>query len=380
VNVSQLRNVAVVGFAQAPIVDADPHHTAPEMLYPVVKRALAECGVERKDIDYQCAGSSDYIDGRAFSFSQVMEVMGAWPPVQDSHVEMDAAWAAHLVWVKMQAEECDTAIIAGFGKCSEGSPAHVLNLQLDPFYHASLGLDHVSTSALQASAYMAAKGVDDAALAEVVARNRNAGAKNPDTQLRKATTAKDLQATPFSVTPLREGYLPPIGETATCLVLAAEGRAEKMCDRPAWIHGVDHRIELQTIGARDLTRSASTELAAKNALAMAGLKSAREAQVVELGSTTPAEELILRDALGLASGLGGKEGDGPVVNPSGSPLCGNPLMNTGLLRLAEGFRQLSGRAGERAVAGAKRAVVHAAGGHCLQQNIVWVLGTERRWS
>jgi acetyl-CoA acetyltransferase len=69
-----------------------------------------------------------------------------------------------------------------------------------------------------------------------------------------------------------------------------------------------------------------------------------------------------------------------VVNPSGSPLCANPLMNTGLLRLAEGFRQLSGRAGERGVAGAKRAVVHASAGHCLQQNIVWVLGTERRWA
>jgi acetyl-CoA acetyltransferase len=101
--------------------------------------------------------------------------------------------------------------------------------------------------------------------------------------------------------------------------------------------------------------------------------------VVELGSTTPAAELILRDALGLPSGLGGKS-DGPVVNPSGSPLCANPLMNTGLLRLAEGFRQLSGRAGERGVAGAKRAVVHASAGHCLQQNIVWVLGTERRWA
>jgi acetyl-CoA acetyltransferase len=380
VNVSKLRNVAVVGFAQAPIVDAEPHRTAPEMLYPVVKQALESCGVERKDIDYQCAGSSDYVDGRAFSFSQVLEVMGAWPPVQDSHVEMDAVWAAHLVWVKMQAFECDTAIVCGFGKVSEGSPPHVLNLQLDPFYHASLGLDHVSTSALQASAYMAAKGVDDAALAEVAARNRNAGAKNPDTQLRRPATAKELQATPWAVTPLREGYLPPIGETATCLVLAAEGKAEKMCDKPAWIHGVDHRIELQTIGARDLTRSASTGLAAKNAFDMAGLKSTREADVVELGSATPVEELILRDALGLGAGLGAAGGEGPAVNPSGSPLCGNPLMNTGLLRLGEGFRQLSGRAGERAVAGARRAVVHASAGHCLQQNIVWVLGTERRWT
>ena len=54
---------------------------------------------------------------------------------------------------------------------------------------------------------------------------------------------------------------------------------------------------------------------------MAGVSGVNDAQVVELGSTTPAE-LILRDALGLSSGLGGKS-DGPVVNPSGSPLCAN---------------------------------------------------------
>jgi hypothetical protein len=41
---SKLRNVAVVGFAQAPIVAHDAHRMAPEMLYPVVRQALAQCG------------------------------------------------------------------------------------------------------------------------------------------------------------------------------------------------------------------------------------------------------------------------------------------------------------------------------------------------
>ena len=375
---TKLRNVAVVGFAQAPIVAADEHHTGPEMLYPVVRAALESAGLERSDVDYQCAGSSDYVDGRAFSFSQVLEVMGAWPPVQDSHVEMDAIWAAHLVWVKMQAGESDVAIVCGFGKTSEGSPPHVLNLQLEPFYAAAIGLDATSTAALQASAYMARSGADDRALAEIAAKNRAAGARNPDGQLRESATADDLMATPWAVKPLREGYLPPIGETATCMVLAAEGRAEKICERPAWIQGVDHRIELQALGARDLARSESTALAARHAFEMAGLPSASAADVVELGSTNPAEELILRETLGLPASA--RAQGGPAINPSGSAQCANPLMNTGLLRLAEGFRQISGRAGERGVPGAQRAVVHASAGHGLQQNIVWVLGTERRWS
>ena len=70
----------------------------------------------------------------------------------------------------------------------------------------------------------------------------------------------------------------------------------------------------------------------------------------------------------------------PVINPSGGPIAGHPLMMTGLIRLGEAFRQLSGAADGHAVPNARRALVHASQGHCLQQNLVFVLGRERRWS
>jgi acetyl-CoA acetyltransferase len=370
---SALRNVAVVGFAQGPIVAHDEHRTATEMLYPQVRAALAQCGVERAAIDYQVAGSADYVDGRPFGFVTALDVMGSWPPKQDLHLEMDAAFGAHYAWLRMQAGDCDTAIVCGHGKVSEGEPLRILNLELDPYYQAPLGLDPISTAALQASAYMARTGTTDRRLAEIAARNRTAGTRNPDAQIRTPASADELQRTPWAVEPLRTGYLPPIGETAVCLVLAAEGKAETMCDRPAWIHGVDQRIELQTLGARDLSRSMSARLAAENALAMAGLRSAAEAQVVELAAVTPVEELILLAALGLEAAAGA------AINPSGGALVGHPFMMTGLIRLGEAFRQVAGRAGDRAVPGARRAIAHASNGHCLQQNLFFVLGTERRW-
>src|SRR5262249_59021105 len=98
-------------------------------------------------------------------------------------------------------------------------------------------------------------------LAEVAARNRAAGAHNPDALLREPATPDDLARTPWAVAPLRQGYLAPTGDSAVCLVLAAEGKAEAMCDRPAWIRGVDQRIELQTLGARNLAASAGDRLA-----------------------------------------------------------------------------------------------------------------------
>jgi acetyl-CoA acetyltransferase len=370
-----LRNVAVVGFAQLPVVARDEHRTSTEMLYPVVRKALSTCGVERDAIDYQVAGSVDYMDGRPFGFVQALDVMGSWPARQDLHLEMDAAFAAYYAWLKIQTGECDTAIVVGHGKTSEGEPERVLNLQLDPYYQAAIGLDPISTAALQASAYMARTGTADRELAAIAARNRAAGARNPYAQVRDATSAEALAGTRWAVEPLRSGYLPPVGESATCLVLAAEGKAERMCARPAWIQGADHRTEMQTLGARDLTRSASTRLAGEKALAMAGVGSAREVDLVELFATTPVEELIVCEALGLDA-----HARRPVLNPSGGPLCAHPVMSTGAIRLGEVFRQLGGQAGERGVDGARRAIAHATQGHCLQHNLVFVLGAERRWT
>jgi acetyl-CoA acetyltransferase len=370
-----MRNVAIVGFAQLPVIARDEHRMATEMLYPVVREALAQCRVERDAIDFQIASSTDYMDGRPFGFVAALDVMGSWPARQDLHLEMDGSFAAYYAWVRMQAGDCDTALVVGHGKTSEGEPDRVLNLQLDPYYQAAIGLDPTSTAALQASAFMERTAATDRDLAEIAARNRNAGARNPDNQVRTTTSADELAQSPWAVEPLRQAYLPPVGESATCLLLAAEGRAEAMCDRPVWIHGVDHRTELQTLGARDLTRSAGARLAGEKALAMAGLARAADVDLVELTATNPVEEMIVCEALGL-----NPRGARPVLNPSGGALCAHPIMSTGLIRLGEVFRQLSGRAGERAVAGAERALAHASQGHCLQHNIVWVVGRQRRWS
>jgi acetyl-CoA acetyltransferase len=313
------------------------------------------------------------MDGRPFGFVSALDVMGSWPPRQDLHLEMDGSFAAYYAWLKIQTGEVDTAIVCGHGKTSEGEPERVLNLQLDPYYLSPLGLGPITTSALQASAYLTRTGVTDRRLAEIAARSRAAGARNPDAQVRDAAGPDELQRTPWAAEPLRRGYLPPIGESATCLVLAAAGKAETLCEAPVWIHGVDHRAELQALGARDLTRSASCALAAEQAFAMAGLGRARDVDVVELMATNPVEELILCEALGLDP-----DAAAPVLNPSGGALVAHPIMSTGLIRLGEAFRQLAGRAGARGVTGARRAIAHAAQGHCLQQNVVWVLGRERR--
>ncbi len=77
-------------------------------------------------------------------------LLGACPPVQESHVEMDGAWALYEAWVKIQMGHADTALVFGFGKSSPGELPIVLSQQLDPYYLAPLWVDTISLAAMQA--------------------------------------------------------------------------------------------------------------------------------------------------------------------------------------------------------------------------------------
>ena len=51
-----------------------------------------------------------------------LDGVGAWPPISESHVEMDGAWALYEAWVKLLTGEADTALVYAYGKSSPGDP------------------------------------------------------------------------------------------------------------------------------------------------------------------------------------------------------------------------------------------------------------------
>jgi acetyl-CoA acetyltransferase len=184
---------------------------------------------------------------------------------------------------------------------------------------------------------------------------------NPNAQLADAGASVDaLLAEPYYRAPLRKHDCPPISDGAVAVIMARGDRARELCSRPAWIRGMDHRIEAHQPGVRDITSSSSTALAARKAGYDGG-----PLDVVELSSTFSPQEVILLEALGLP--LDG--GSSTAVNPSGGALAGNPIMAVGLVRIAE--------AAARIIDGsANRALAHATGGPLLQQNLVCLLEGE----
>lgn len=127
------RDVAVVGFAHAPHVRRTEGTTnGVEMLMPCFHQLYEELGLKQTDIGFWCSGSSDYLAGRAFSFISAIDSIGAVPPINESHVEMDAAWALYEAYIKLLTGQVETALVYGFGKSSAGNLRRVLALQTDP--------------------------------------------------------------------------------------------------------------------------------------------------------------------------------------------------------------------------------------------------------
>jgi acetyl-CoA acetyltransferase len=345
-------DIAIVAFAQTPSYRRY-EDSEPTLILGLVNQILEETELDRHEIDFTIAASADYLSGSPFAFIANVDGYGAWPPVYESHVEMDGAWALFEAFVRLQVGDIDLALVVGSGKSSPGAPRDIFPLQTDPYVHAPLGLDPVSVAGLQARALLDAGKATERDFAEVVSRSRRDALSNPFAQVAKDIPVETLLKEPYYASPLRKHDLPPISDGAAAMLIARGHRARELCEKPVWIRGIDHRIESHHLGLRDLTDSPSSRIAARNLGLDAG-----SLDVAELCVRYSPEEIVLRQALEL--------GNGTRINPSGGPLCGHPVMASGLTRVVEVARRIRG--GE-----AGRGLGHATSGPALQQNLLCIL-------
>src|SRR4051794_27693350 len=301
--------VAIVAWAEFS-TPMEPTRNEVELLIPVIEEAKKKVGLEQKDIGFTVSGSSDYLQGYPFAFVGALDAVGAWPPIRESHLEMDGAFALYEAVEVLQHEGIDTALVYAFARPSTSDLDRTLALQLDPYVVAPLWPDARSLAGLQAQA------MRDSGRFEAV----------PD--------------------------VPPteVADGATAVILATGDRARELAETPAWIRGIDHRIEAPALGVRDLTTSPSTHAAATHSGALEA-----KADHAFLHAPYPHQELILREALQL---------NGTKVDSAAGP-----TMVGGLSRLVAAANAIA--SGE-----AQHAIAHATAGACLQQNLVALLGSE----
>ena len=350
-----MRDVAVVAFAQRQEATISGESEV-EFMVPLMNEAKDAVGLTQQEIGFTCSGSSDFLAGQAFSFVMTIDGTGPVPPISESHVEQDGAWALYEAWVKLQCGDVDTALVYSYGKSSPGSLRDVLATQMDPYYVAPLWPDAFAIEAMAARLMLEQGIVSERQLAEIASRSRDHAGSNPHAVRRDPKSVADILAEDYAVDPLRPSDLPASADGGAVVVLAAGDRARELCERPAWIRGIDHRSDAHTLGVRDLTRSMSARLAGEKA----GVGDDK-VDLAELHAPFSTSEAVLTAALGL--------GDDTLINPSGGAQAAHTMMAAGLIRIGEAAQRISRGDADRGVA-------TAASGPCLQQNLVAVLEGE----
>jgi Acetyl-CoA acetyltransferase len=183
---------------------------------------------------------------------------------------------------------------------------------------------------------------------------------------------EDVKNSRIIVYPIRLLDVCPNSDGACAVIFASEKVAKRLGRKVAWVKGVGYRGDEQFFGDSDKVVWQSAIEAAKQAYDQAGIKDPlKELDVAEVYNPFTYQEMIFYECFGFCEfgkapdlvlrGIFSREGELPVC-PSGGVLCTNPIGATGLIRVAEAAMQVTGRAGEHQVPGAKLALAHAMGG------------------
>jgi acetyl-CoA C-acetyltransferase len=376
-----MQKVGIVGYYQVKLY-SDANYGRYEMIFEASRGALDKAGLKKKDISTVISCTNDYYDGRTISNCFTVEVGGGYM-ADESKVEMDGAHAVLYGLMRVLSGNHNLALVWG-GSMASCYPYHSARLyETDPTWERPLAyVNDITSAGFQMRAYMEKYGVTVEDIAKVAVKNKKNAAKNPlalkEAQLPNLTV-KDVLDSGIYSDPVTELMAAPPCDGVAALLLAPEKQALKITDKPVWIKGVGYSQEPYYLGDRDLSGCKSMNLAGKMAYAGAGIKDpSSEIDVAELFEACAHEELIFAEELGFAKKGKGAEinsainGDLPI-NPSGGALGGHPPCGTGLIRIIEAVKQLTGEAGQYQVKGAKKAVASGQIGMCAQNNILYVL-------
>jgi acetyl-CoA C-acetyltransferase len=263
-------------------------------------------------------------------------------------------------------------LVVAYDKLSEGALQASISTLYDPFWGRDFAVGIMGFSAAYWLARIDRLGHTEEAAAMVAVKNRKNALLNPKAHVKKEVTVDEVLASRPLCWPIKILDVPPISDGACAVILAAEGDAETITDRPAWIRGMSYYCEADNGPNRSMLQSEPLKIAAAHVYKSAGITNPRrQFDVAEVQEPYTCFELSYYEGLGLceeggaaeliASGATEMKGDIPV-NPSGGCMGANPIGATALIRLAEAAMQVTGKAGAHQVDGAELALVQAGGG------------------
>lgn len=345
------------------------------MAEAVAELALKDAGITAADVQrvFMANAAAGLVSGQEMIRGQVAlqnTGLAGVPLVNVENACASSSSAANLAFEAILAGRCDVALVVGVEKLSHEDKART--------FDALRGASDVSCSvpagpatnsvfidvyAAEARRYLADHDATIEDFAAVAVKNRRHASLNPLAQYQNLQTLGEVLASRVVVDPLTLPMCSPTTDGAAALVLCSEAYGRRV--------GAGCEIRATRLAAGRGSSSQPVAEASAAAFADAGL-SAEDLDVLELHDAAAPAEILQYAEIGLCapgeghllvrSGTTALGGRLPVNTSGGLMSRGHPIGATGCAQLVEVYEQLSGRAGDRQVPGARVGMAVNAGG------------------
>jgi acetyl-CoA C-acetyltransferase len=376
-------NVAVIGSGATRF---GVHHERGyhDLLREAALAAIADSGVTKDEIGAAWLSTAvpDLVSLEGDSGTPVTEAIDFAPkPV----TRVSAYCASGMEAVRggamaIAAGEYDLVLVVGVEKMRDVAPRDSLVARVGNLSHPTLAKGRTGPGgfAMLASRYMDTYGRSHDDFAAVAVKNHEHASRNPIAQYSEPVTLEQVRDSPMIADPLRVLDCTPTTDGAAAVILAstewarAHGRPHAVLEGVGFAVSDGYYTSLFTED-NDFLGFRATRQASAVAYAQAGIENPRrDLDLVECHDCFTVTELVNYEDLGLCErGTGWRllqegattvGGDIPVNLSGGLQSCGHPIGATGVRVVKEVCDQVTGRAGERQVEGARRGLAHTLGG------------------
>jgi acetyl-CoA C-acetyltransferase len=355
--------VAIVGVGLHPF-GRFPGMSGIDMGAVAIRRALADAGVEWRDIQFAFAGSYEVDNPDA-----VVALLGL-TGIQFTNVYNGCATAASVLTMAantIRLGEHDLGIAIGMDKHLPGAFSADPRDYACPSWFGEVG-QFLTTKffGMKINKYMQDYGISHETLAKVAAKNYRNGALNPNAFRRKPLSEEEILGSRYLNYPLTQYMFCSPDEGAAAVVLCRADQAHRYTDKPIYLKA--STVRTRRLGAFEVhspwlpieQTAGPTVDASKAAYEMAGI-GPEDVDVVQLQDADAGAEVIHLAENGfcadgeqeelVAAGTFEIGGRLPVNTDGGLIANGEPIGASGLRQVHEVALQLRGEAGERQVPG-----------------------------
>ncbi len=357
----------------------DPGEETPlSLMAKVAAEAIADAGLEKKDIDGFLVGMPFADPGMIYP-AAAAERLGIQARMLNV-VDIGGASAAGMIWraaAAIDAGMCN-AVLCLVADLNRTGDQRVPVVSMQREFEAPYGMIGANCGyALIARRHMSEYGTTPQQMAKVAVDQRKNAMKNPLATFNdKELTIDEVLNSRMICDPLHifEIVSPTSGGAA--IIVASPEIAKRAKHPPVWLLGAGEFANHSTITYAPSITTSPIEVAAANAFKMAGLKPKDMHLICPYDCYTITVIVSIEDAGFCKKGQGGPfvaehdltySGDFPCNTHGGQLSFGQPGLAGGMSHVTEGIRQMMGRGGGRQVKNASLAYVNGNGGIMSEQ-------------